>query len=418
MDQREADVIVVGAGPGGAATAAFCAQRGLDVLLLEKAAFPRDKICGDGLTPRAVRMLTRLGIDTSESAGFLHTRGLRVYGGRTEPFELPWPELADFPDYGTTCPRMRFDDMLAGRAVQLGVHLITGANVSEPVLVGDRITGVRTDDGRTFRAPVVVAADGNSTRLAVAMGRQRDERRPMGVAVRAYFESPRHDDPWMESWLELWDGERGRSTQLPGYAWVFPMGDGRCNVGLGMLSSSPAFGRTDYRELMRTWLAATPPQWCFDEGHMVDRIRGAALPMALNRKPVYANGLLLVGDAGGMVNPFNGEGIDYSLEAAEMAAGAIAEARSRGVGSAAAERALAGYGTRIREGLGGYYRLGILFSRLIGNPRIMHLCTTYGLPRPMLMRFVNKLLANLTDEHDGDAFDHIINALTRIAPSA
>lgn len=418
VDQDEADVIVVGAGPGGSATAAFCAQRGLDVLLLEKATFPRDKVCGDGLTPRAVRMLTRLGIDTSESAGFLHNKGLRVYGGRTEPFELPWPELADFPNYGTTCPRLRLDDMLAGRAMQLGVHLLTGANVVEPLLVGDRITGVRTADGRTFRAPGVVAADGNSTRLGVAMGRRRDEKRPMGVAVRAYFESPRHDDPWMESWLELWDGERGHSTQLPGYAWVFPMGDGRCNVGLGMLNSSPAFGRTDYRRLMRTWLASTPPQWCFDEEHMVDRIRGAALPMALNRKPAYAGGLLLVGDAGGMVNPFNGEGIDYSLEAAEMAADAICEAHSRGIGTAAAERALMGYETSVQKGFGGYYRLGMIFSRLIGNPKIMHLCTTYGLPRPVLMRFVNKLLANLTDARGGDASDHIINTLTRIAPSA
>ena len=418
VDRNEADVIVVGAGPGGSATAALCAQRGLDVLLLEKAEFPRDKVCGDGLTPRAVRMLTRLGIDTSESAGFLHTRGLRVYGGRTAPFELPWPQLSDFPDYGTTCPRRRLDDLLAGRAVQLGAHLICGANVTEPVLVGDRITGVRTRDGRTFRAPVVVAADGNSTRLGVAMGRRRDERRPMGVAVRAYFESPRHDDPWMESWLELWDGERGASTQLPGYAWVFPMGDGRCNVGLGMLNSSPAFGRTDYRRLMRAWLATTPPQWCFDDAHMIDRIRGAALPMALNRKPLYANGLLLVGDAGGMVSPFNGEGIDYSLEAAELAADAIAEAHSRGVGAAAAERALLGYENHVRRDFGGYHRLGMIFSRLIGNPRIMHLCTTYGLPRPTLMRFVNKLLANLTDENDGDAFDRIINTLTRIAPSA
>lgn len=418
VDQGEADVIVVGAGPGGAATAAFCAQRGLDVLLLEKASFPRDKVCGDGLTPRAVRMLTRLGIDTSAATGFLHTKGLRVYGGRTEPFELPWPELADFPDYGTTCPRTRLDDLLAGRAMTLGVHLVTGATVSEPVLVGDRITGVRTADGRTYRAPVVVAADGNSTRLAVAMGRRRDERRPMGVAVRAYFESPRHDDPWLESWLELWDGERGSSTQLPGYAWVFPMGDGRCNVGLGMLNSSPAFGRTDYRRLLRTWLATTPPQWGFDEEHMVGRIGGAGLPMALNRQPLYANGLLLVGDAGGMINPFNGEGIDYALEAAERAAGAIAEAHSRGVGSAAAERALLAYATHVKKDFGGYYRLGMVFSRLIGDPRVMHLCTTYGLPRPALMRFVNKLLANLTDSNGGDAYDHIINALTRIAPSA
>lgn len=414
----EADVIVVGAGPGGSATAAFCAMRGLSVLLLEKSQFPREKVCGDGLTPRAVRMLTRLGIDSTETAGWARNKGLRVYGGRTEPFELPWPELADFPDYGLVCPRSRFDDVLAGHAMKLGVTLHTGVNVTEPITADDRIVGVRDNQGREFRAPIVVAADGNSTRLAVAMGRQRDEARPMGVAVRTNFESPRAQGEWMESWLELWDGRPGESNQLPGYGWAFPMADGTVNVGLGMLNSSSAFGHTDYRALMRTWLATTPPEWQFDEAHQRGEIRGAALPMAFNRKPAYADGLLLVGDSGGMVNPFNGEGISYAMEAGELAADAISEAHSRGVGTPGAERALHAYPTALSSRFGGYYRLGTIFVKLIGNPQIMHLCTTYGLPHRSLMKLVNKLLANLTDEHRGDAMDHLINTLSRLAPPA
>lgn len=414
----ESDVIVVGAGPGGSATAAHLARRGLHVTLLEKAVFPRDKVCGDGLTPRAVRQLIRLGIDVSDEQSWKRTSGLRIHGGTVEPFVLPWPELADYPDFGLVCRRGVLDERLARHAQAQGVELVEGANVTEPVLTADRITGVRTGDGRTFRAPVVVAADGNSSRLALSMGLQRRTDRPMGVAVRAYFRSSLSDGEHLESWLELWDGEPRHSDLLPGYGWVFPVGDGTVNVGLGMLDSSDAFRRTDYRSLMARWLSHMPAEWTLDPEHREGPVRGAALPMAFNRQPAYHRGLVLVGDSGGMVNPFNGEGIDYAMEAGEMAADAIAEAHYRGVDTPSALRALENYPRALKARFGGYYRLGTIFVRLIGDPRIMHLCTTYGLPRPALMRFVNKLLANLTDERGGDVHDHVINMLTRLAPAA
>lgn len=414
----ESDVIVVGAGPGGSTAARYLADRGLDVVLLEKSHFPREKVCGDGLTPRATKQLIRLGIDTSEHAGWLHNQGLRVYGGRAEPFELDWPELADFPSYGLVRPRADFDDLLARHAVAGGAKLIQGANVVEPVLAGERIAGVKTKDGRTFRAPFVVAADGNSSRLSVAMGLTKRDDRPMGVAVRAYYDSPRTNDNYLESWLELWDGKPNQSKLLPGYGWVFGMGDGTCNVGLGILNTSSAFGKTDYRDLMNRWLANTPPEWGFAPANQHGQIRGAALPMGFNRQPAYHRGLLLVGDAGGMVNPFNGEGIAYAMESAELAATAIADAHYRGAGTSSAERALQGYPTRLKAELGGYYRLGGYFVRLIGHPEIMRICTRYGLPRKTLMRFVLKLLAGLYDTRDGDAMDKVITALTRLAPAA
>ena len=111
--QMESDVVVVGAGPGGSATAAHLARRGLHVTLLEKVTFPRDKVCGDGLTPRAVKQLIRLGIDVSEEAGWKHTEGLRIHGGRIAPFVLPWPELADYPNFGMVCRRTVLDERLA-----------------------------------------------------------------------------------------------------------------------------------------------------------------------------------------------------------------------------------------------------------------------------------------------------------------
>jgi geranylgeranyl reductase family protein len=416
----ESDVIVVGAGPAGSATATHLARRGLNVSLLEKSAFPREKVCGDGLTPRATRQLIRLGIDTSEAAGWLHNKGLRIYGGGDQPFQLEWPDLADFPPYGLVRPRADFDDLLVRNAEASGVTLYERANVTEPILDArtDRIVGVTTKDGRRFSAPMVVAADGNSTRLSLALGLNRRDDRPMGVAVRTYYTSPRHDDDYMESWLELWEGKPGESALLPGYGWIFGMGDGTCNVGLGILNTSSAFGKTDYKDLLKRWLDNTPEEWGFRDENMTAPVRGAALPMGFNRQPHYTRGLLLVGDAGGMVNPFNGEGIAYAMESGEIAADAMAEAHYRGVGTASAERALESYPLKLKAELGGYFTLGRAFVKLIGNPHVMQAATRYGLPRKTLMRFTLKLLANLTDSRDGDAMDKLINSLSRIAPAA
>ncbi len=415
-----ADVIVVGAGPGGSATATYLARSGLSVHLLEKSEFPREKVCGDGLTPRSTRELIKLGIDTSEAAGWLRNKGLRIYGGRVEPFEMPWPELDDFPSYGLVRPRSDFDDLLAKHAVAAGATLHQNTNVTAPIIDErtDRIIGVTTKDGRTFRAPLVVAADGNSSRLAVAMGLQKRDDRPMGVAVRTYYTSPRHDDDWLEAWLELWDGKPKQSNLLPGYGWVFGMGDGTSNVGLGVLNTSTGFGKTDYKDLLKRWLDGTPEEWGFRDENRVGEVRGAALPMGFNRGPAYTRGLLLVGDSGGMVNPFNGEGIAYAMEAGRYAADHIAEAHYRGLGTASAERALTAYISTLKREWGGYYRLGGIFVKLIGDPRMMHLCTTYGLPRKSLMKLVHKLLANLTDHPGHDAYDRIVNTLTKLAPSA
>jgi menaquinone-9 beta-reductase len=415
----DADVIVVGAGPAGSGTATHLARHGLRVSLLEKSRFPREKVCGDGLTPRGTRQLIRLGIDTSEAAGWLHNKGLRIYGGE-RPFQLEWPDLADFPCYGLVRPRADLDELLARNAVAAGASLYELSNVVEPIIDArtDRITGVRTKDGRRFTAPMVVAADGNSTRLSLAMGLNRREDRPMGVAVRTYYASPRHRDDYLESWLELWEGKPGKSALLPGYGWIFGMGDGTCNVGLGILNTSAAFGKTDYKDLLSRWLQNTPEDWGFRSENMITPVRGAALPMGFNRQPHYGRGLLLVGDAGGMINPFNGEGIAYAMESAEIAAAAMAEAHQRGPGSPAAEQALESYPRRLKAELGGYYTLGRAFVKLIGHPRVMRVCTTYGLPRRTLMRFTLKLLANLTDAKDGDAMDKLINSLSRIAPAA
>jgi geranylgeranyl reductase family protein len=411
----EADVIVVGAGPSGSATAYHLAQAGLDVLLLEKTVFPREKVCGDGLTPRATKQLIKMGVDL-DAPGWIRNKGLRIIGGGVR-MELPWPDLASYPDYGLVRTRMDFDQILAERAVAAGAKLRLNTSVTEPIVDDNgRITGViaKTPDGEArFTAPLVVAADGNSTRLSLAMGLRKRDDRPMGVAVRRYYTSPRHDDDYLESWLELWDGER----LLPGYGWVFGVGDGTSNVGLGLLNTSDAFKNVDYRGLLKSWLAGMPEEWGYQEDNATGPVRGAALPMGFNRTPHYTRGLLLVGDAGGMINPFNGEGIAYAMESAEMAAEIIVQALGRPT-AAQRERALHDYPRVLKESYGGYYTLGRVFVKAIGDPRLMKFATRHGLPHPTLMRFTLKLLANLTDPRGGDAMDRVINAMSKLAPAA
>lgn len=419
--ENDADVIVVGAGPGGSATAHHLARHGVRVLLLEKTEFPREKVCGDGLTPRAVRQLIRMGVDTSPEAGWLHNKGLRVIGGGVR-LELDWPDLASFPNYGLVRTRLDFDDLLAQRAVAAGAKLRTGVNVLTPVLdADDRVIGVQAEVGpdkepATFHAPLVVAADGVSGRFPLALGLAKREDRPIGVAVRRYYRSPaKHDDDYLESWLEL--RAKGNDALLPGYGWIFGLGDGRVNVGLGVLNSSSAFGKTNYRRLLTDWLANTPEDWGMtDETNAEGPILGAALPMGFNRVPHYTRGVLLVGDSGGMVNPFNGEGIAYAMESGELAAEVAVQALARPAG-AERERALLAYPQELKARFGGYYRLGGIFVKLIGRPEVMRMATKHGMPHPMLMRFVLKLLANLTDPRGGDAMDRVINAMTRVAPA-
>lgn len=417
-----ADVIVVGAGPGGSATAAYLADHGRDVLLLEKAAFPREKVCGDGLTPRAVAELDLLGIPTTAQEGWIRNHGLRILGGGMR-LELPWPELNDVPGHGLVRTRHDFDQILANHAVAKGARLQEKTPVTGPVMdASGRVVGVTAtgEDGqeREFRAPVVVAADGNSSLLALSVGRHVRDDRPMGVAVRTYFKSPRHDDDWLESWLELWTkGDDGQRQLLPGHGWVFGVGDGTSNVGLGILNTSSAFGTMDYRDVLRRWIDTMPVEWTYTDQTQVGPLRGAALPMGFNRQPHYGNGLLLVGDAGGMVNPFNGEGIAYAMKSGRLAADVITGALGK-PNERAREQELARYNDVMKDQLGGYYRLGSIFAELIGRPQIMQLATNYGLPRPLLMKFTLKLLANLYEPHGGDAMDRLIAGLTKMAPDA
>ena len=406
------DVVVAGGGPAGSAAAWKAATSGARVLLVDKARFPRDKPCGDGLTPRAVASIGALGLE-NELKTFNRVEKLRVHGaGRTLTFD--WPRSDSFPDYGYVVARTDLDEMLLRHAQDAGADVREETAVRAPIVENGTVRGVvvrSNGSDEEIRAPVVVAADGASSRVARALGMVMDAKRPIGLAVRAHFDAnrPAADDEVIESYLELRDDD----ALLPGYGWIFPMGSGRINVGVGILSTYKGWRDVNTAHLMDAFMRALPREWNLPDISSLretGQLKGWRLPMGLGVRAPWRPGALACGDAAGVVNPFNGEGISEAVESGVVGA-EVALAALGGAGP----YDLSAYERRLDELWGPYYRLGRTFVRLIGNPRIMRTLTTVGMRVPPVMEFAFKLLANLYRERGGTAGDRLARAMLRLA---
>jgi menaquinone-9 beta-reductase len=350
-----------------------------------------------------------MGVDTTEP-GFVRIEGLRVYGP-TVTLDLPWPKLESFPDYGVVRTRHDLDHLLVQRAVKAGATLWESTEALVPLVDRGWVVGARVRrEGRepeTVRAKFVLACDGASSRFAGKAGVRRDPQRPLGVAARRYYRSPRDQGTYFESWFDLWENE----VILPGYGWIFPVGDGILNVGAGLLNTSSYFKDIPPRRMLDAFVASLPADWEVNEDHAAGEVLSGPLPMGMNRRPLALPGLLLVGDAGGVVNPFTGEGIAYAMETAELAAELVhASLASNRPGLAHI------YPIEVRRRYGKYFTAGRAFARAIGNPLIMRYAVEHGFPHRRLMRFALRMLANLSDGPRGDVDDRVMDWILRISP--
>jgi menaquinone-9 beta-reductase len=379
------DIAVIGGGPAGAATAIRAARQGAKVVVFEKGAHGRDKVCGDGLTPRAVGALNELDIDMSDAH---RIRGLRMIAGK-KVRELDWPTTDRFPNHGAVWPRRRLDAALIDAAAAAGAD-IRFETEAVPLMDGDRVIGVeakpsgdanRSAPSHKIGADLTVAACGPPGAVARMLGANRVEGETFGLAIRTYAETPRHDDVHLEAMLSLKD-EHG--TAVPGYGWMFPAGDGTVNIGVGALSTMKGFKKLNLNTMIEMYRGAVSDEW--ELGPNLERPRAWRLPMSAQKR--HGPGWVAIGDAAGLVNPMNGEGIDYGLESGMLAADLFVDDPAT---------APARYDELVGERFDAFLRTGRRFSFLIGHPWILKTGLRMSVSTDAIANITLAVMGNLVD---------------------
>ena len=298
------DAVVVGAGPGGSAAAHFLSRRGLDVVLLDRAEFPRDKTCGDGLTPRALRVLQQMNILDDVARMGCPVEGYEVVApnGRATRAAIVGPHAA------LVVPRLALDELLLRRAIASGARFEGGVKVShlEPRHDGARVIA---DNGRTIDARVAIVATGAATSVLTRSGILKRKPRAL-LAARAYFEDIQRE---VARQFQL----RFDGVPMPGYGWVFPIGRNAANVGVGFLPHKRSQTAT---HVFDHFLRQPTLKALLNGARQTGPLKGYPIRVDFLTSPTFAERTLLVGEAAGLVNPLTGEGIDYALESGLIAA--------------------------------------------------------------------------------------------------
>jgi geranylgeranyl reductase family protein len=369
------DLIVIGGGPAGAATAIQASRGGASVAIFEKASTGRDKVCGDGLTPRAIGALQKLQIDLE---GIHKINGLRMIAGKTRR-ELEWPSGGSFPSYGAVWTRRELDSHLLETASQSGATIFYETEVV-PVFEGERVIGV-TSGTETWDTDLVVAASGAPGKVARMLGTERKSDEPYGIAIRTYVESPRHADHYLEASLAMRDST---GTPIPGYGWMFPTGNGTVNLGVGALSTMKGFKKLNLNTLCDLYRDLIADEW--EVGPYLEKPRAWRLPMTSQKR--HGNGWAAVGDAAGLINPMNGEGIDYSLESGMLISDLFLDNPLT-----APEK----YDAIIGERFDGFLRTGRRFSYLIGHPLVLRSGLRVAVASQVMANITLQVMGNLVD---------------------
>ena len=383
MDSH-ADVVVVGAGPAGSAAAAWAARAGLDVLVIDAANFPRDKACGDGLTPRAVAELERLGLGEWLDARIRH-RGLRMSGFGGE-VEVDWPGPS-FPSTGSAVARVELDDRIrkvaeeSGARMRLGVKVVGVHHDSSA-----RVTAVTLADGSQVGCRELIVADGARSTLGRVLGRRWHQETVYGIAARGYLATSRSEDPWLTSHLELRSPD---GAVLPGYGWIFPLGNGEVNIGVGALSTAKRPADLALRPLMSYYTDLRRDEWGFEGQPRA--MSSALLPMGGAVSGVAGRNWMLIGDAAACVNPLNGEGIDYGLETGRLAVDML--------GTGDLSRA---WPSVLQSHYGRGFSVARRLGLLLTFPRFLPATGPIAMRSTRLMGIAVRVMGNLVTDEDAD----------------
>lgn len=408
-------ILVVGGGPAGSAAAYWLSRSGHHVTLVEKKEFPRDKTCGDGLTPRAIFWMEKMGFDFSVPE-FHRITGLRSYAGETLHLEMSWPDHSKYPNWGGVIRRRDLDAQVADLARKQGTEILERTEARPRVEQERRLAAVElvhNGEVRTLEPDFVVIADGSMNRFGRELGTVRRKDYPMGLAARGYYSSPRSTDPFLESQLDMRD-ENGDS--MPGYGWVFPLGDGSVNVGVGLLSTAKRWKGVNTSKMMADYVRIAPDYWELNDRSKLTEPVGGKLTMSFSKSPLVGENWLTIGDAAGAINPWNGEGISYAYETGAIAAHHISEAIA-----AKDPSRLAGYSRQLEEEFGLYYKMARVFVKAISNPTVMRTLAHAGLRNRPLMEWTLKVMSNLLDEDEkktGERAYNLLAAMVRPLPVA
>ena len=395
------DLLVVGAGPAGSSAAAWAARGGLDTVLVDAATFPRDKTCGDGLTPRAIAELDRLGLGDWVRE---HTtnQGLRAHGFG-QVLHLPWPG-GSLPDHGSAVPRTELDARIRDVAIDSGVRAVDDARAVDVVRSGGRVTGVvfRRSDRTTVTIDCdrLVVADGVRSPLGRLLGREWHRDTAYGVAARSYVKSGRSDDDWISSHLEL-RGEQGEI--LSGYGWIFPLGAGEVNLGVGTLATAKRPAGVQLRPLMEFYAGQRRDEW--ELGDELRMPTSALLPMGGAVSGVAGPNWALIGDAAACVNPLNGEGIDYGLETGRVVVDLMTDESELDVA----------WPDLLRHHYGEAFSIARRLAGLITVPRILPIFGPIGMRSNFLMTIALKVMGNLITDEDRDLVARAWRAAGRLS---
>ncbi|HLC36370.1 MAG TPA: NAD(P)/FAD-dependent oxidoreductase [archaeon] len=384
MDKKF-DVIIVGAGPAGAACSLFLAEKNLSVLLLDKASFPRNKTCGDGISGKSVSILKELNLSEKiELNSHKKIFGAIISSPNGEQAEIPISQEQG-KKYAYCCERKIFDNLLFEEAKKK-FSVIEEFNATDLIIENNFVTGIKgihkKKEEMEFKSKIVVGADGANSIIAGKLNLKRNDSNHLALAARAYYENV----AGLSDSIEL----HFLNELIPGYFWIFPLGQGKANVGLGIVSKYIKKNKINLVEKLEEIISKNEKiSRRFLKAERVSEIKGWSLPLgSVNQKKTF-NGALLLGDAASLIDPFTGEGIGNALLSAKIASKAIEEAVQSNDFS---EKALSKYEKELKQSLEGEMKNSHLIQKALTNKFLINFLVNQAKKNQAVRKTISSML--------------------------